>query len=119
MRRQRRRPIHYHAISLFDGTVIATFPMRKPTPKTIKRDHLKIDEDGICKESFRAGKELSSTLTENRFRFQDIIANRLNARRALRELVLPELAAIREELATVRSQLQCIERTLGGRTSAD
>ena len=118
MRRPQRRPMYYWASSLLDGTVLGTFPMRKPLPKVIKREHLKIDEDGICKESLDPGKWLCDDTRSNRFRFQDIVANRHNTRRAIRELALPELAAIREEVAAMRSQLDRIERLLGERREA-
>ncbi len=113
MQRPQRKPMHYWAGSLFDGTVLASFTRRKPSPQAMKREHLKIDEDGICKEDLEAGKWLCDSMHPNRFRFQDIIANRLNMRRSIRELALPELAAIREEVAAMRSQLDRIERLLG------
>jgi hypothetical protein len=108
MRRQRRRPLHYSAISLFDGTVLAAYPVRKPAPKVIKRDNLKIDQEGVCREFMQGGQEIIRSPEEARFRFMDVMANRLNMRRAVRELVQPELVAIREELATVRSLLERI-----------
>ena len=113
MRRQRRKPLHYTARCLYDGTVIAAYTVRKPLPKIIKRDRLRIDEDGVCIEWLGPGRELSDVNNETRTRFQDIIATKLNARRAIREMVLPELATIRQEIATLRSQLDRIELLLG------
>lgn len=110
MRRQRRRPIHYNAISLFDGTVLAAYPVRKPAPKVLKRDNIKIDDEGVCQELMEAGRELIRSPEEARYRFMDILANKLNTRRALREIVLPELASLRQEVAAMRSQLDRIER---------
>ena len=118
MRRQRRRPTHYHAISLFDGTVLATYPVRKPTPKAIKRDNIKIDEEGVCQELMEGGRQIVRSEEARRFRFMDVMANRLNARRAVREIALPEIAALREEVAAVRAQLDRIERAIQGRPSA-
>jgi hypothetical protein len=112
MRRQRRSPRYYYASSLFDGTVLAAYPIRKPAPKIIKRDNLKIDDDGVCEETLRSGKHVSDCQYENRFRSQNIIANRLNARRAIREIILPELATIQQEITTVRTQLDHIEHIL-------
>lgn len=112
MRRQRRRPRYYYASSLFDGTVLAAYPIRKPAPKIIKRDNLKIDDDGVCIESLRAGRYVSDCQYENRFRSQNIIANRLNTRRAIREIVLPKLAMIQQEITAVRTQLDRIENML-------
>lgn len=115
MRRPRRKPMHYSASSLFDGTVLAAYPVRKPAPKVIKRDNLRIDDEGVCVEWLRSGKELSDVNNDTRTRFQDIIATSLNTRRALREIVLPELAALREEVAAVRSHLERIEQLLTAR----
>ena len=108
MRRQRRKQMHYNATSLHDGTVLAAYPIRKPMPKVIKRDNLKIDEEGVSGEWLGPGKELSNVQHENRFRFQNIIASRLNTRRAIREIILPELAAICQEIAAMRTQLDRI-----------
>jgi len=115
MRRQRRRPIHYNAISLFDGTVLAAYPVRKPTPKAINRDNIKIDDEGVCQELMEGGRHIVRSSEEGRFRFMDVMANRLNARRAVREIALPEIAAVREEVAALRSQLDRIEKLLEGR----
>lgn len=112
MRRQQRKSLHYHAEALYDGTVIAAFPIRKPLPKVIKRDHLRIDDDGVCREWLRAGQELRDPNNETRFRFQNIIATSLNARRALREIVLPRLTALQAEIAAVRTHLGHIEQML-------
>ena len=91
MRRQRRRLIHYTAFSLHDGTVLASHPIRKPIPKAIKHDKLRIDEDGVSKEWLEAGKEFFDINNSIRTRFQDIVSIRLNTRRTIREIVLPEL----------------------------
>lgn len=118
MRRQRRRQLHYTASSLYDGTVIAAFPVRKPAARIIKRDRIAIDEDGVCVEWLGAGKELCDIHNDTRMRFQDIIATRLNTRRTIREMVAPPLAEIRAEVAAIRSQLDRIERLLGEQRGA-
>ena len=112
MRRQQRRPMHYHARSLYDGTVVAAFPVRKPAPKVIKRDNLKIDEDGVCIEDIHAGKHLSDFRDETRYRFQNIVSISLNTRRALREIVLPRLAVLQQEMESLRAQMDRIEQLL-------
>jgi hypothetical protein len=114
MRRQKRRAMHYSAISLHDGTVTSARPVRKPTPKTIKQEKLRIDEDGVCREWSRAGKELSDVNNENRMRFQNIIATRLNTRRAIREMVCPYLLKLQKDVDHVRNQLDHIQRLLEG-----
>ena len=112
MRRQKRRPIHYSAQCLHDGTVLAAFPVRKPIPKTIKREKLRIDEEGICREWSEAGKELSDVYNESRARFQDIIATRLNTRRAIREMVFPYLFKLEKDMGDIRNQLSQIQQLL-------
>ena len=106
--------MYYSTISLHDGTVIATHPVRKPIPKTIKRDKLRIDKDGVCKETLFTGKELSDVTNESRFRFQDIIATRLNTRRAIREIVCPFLLKLQKDVDDVRSKLDHIQQLLRG-----
>lgn len=107
MRRQRRRPMHYLASSLYDGTVLAACPIRKPSKRIMKRDGLRVDADGVTQESLRDGREL--TRVENRTRFQDIIAVNLNVRRTLRELVLPDLKAVLDEVRLLRARLDEIQ----------
>ena len=115
MRRQHRKSLHYDASSLFDGTVLAAYPVRKPTPHVMIRDNLRIDVEGVCREWMTAGKKYSDYRLENRFRFMDIMANRLNVRRAIREIALPELVAVREEIAALGAQLDRVEQLLGPR----
>jgi hypothetical protein len=107
--------MHYYASSLRDGTVMAAFPIRKPSRKVMKRDHLRVDAEGICDESLRSGQELRNANYEDRFRFQDILSISLNTRRAVREIALPELATLQQEVATIRLQLDRIEQLLGER----
>ena len=64
--------MHYYAHCFHDGTVVAAYPIRKPIPKVIKQDRLRIDEDGVCREWAGAGKELSDVQNESRMRFQNI-----------------------------------------------
>jgi hypothetical protein len=111
--RLRRRSMYYSASSLHDGTVLAAYPMRRPAPRILKRDGMRIDVDGVTSEWGDSGRDLSNWEVENRFRFQDIIANRLNTRRAIRELVLApltemqcEISALREEVGRLTALLQ-------------
>lgn len=104
--------MHYYAHCLHDGTVVAAYPIRKPIPKVIKQDRLRIDEDGVCREWAGAGKELSDVQNESRMRFQNIIATRLNTRRAIREIVYPQLLKLQEDIDNMRSQLDEIKGLL-------
>ncbi len=90
----------------------------KPLPKRIKEYKIKIDEDGVCDEGwYRSGKSFSDCNVENRFRFQNIISNRLNTRRAIREIVMPELAQLKEDIKAIRSQLNEIQASLGNQSN--
>jgi hypothetical protein len=104
--------MHYTASALYDGTVMAAYPMRKPTPHVIKRDRLRIDADGVAVEYSRGGEELADGRYEGRVRFQDIIASNLNTRRAIRELLLPVLADMRGEIASLRAEVADLKRSL-------
>ena len=112
MRRQKRRQMHYCVLGLYDGTVTSAYPVRKPTPRAIKRDKLQIDEDGVCQGFMDSGKQYSDGNCENRFRFQNIMANRLNTRRSLREIVLPGLVQLQNDMADIRKQLEAIQNLL-------
>jgi hypothetical protein len=102
--------MYFQVTSLRDGTVLAAHVVRKPTPHVIKRDGLRIDADNVCKEHVSSGTHLlSDTSYDGRTRFQDILSNSLNVRRALRDLLLPRLTAVELELAAIRDQLQRIE----------
>lgn len=105
MKRERRRPMHYLASDLFDGTVLAAFPIRKPHPRSLKRDGTRIDPDGVADGSSRGGKHLGDPQYDDRTRFQDIIANRLNTRRSIRELVVPPMAKLQEEVTSLRAEV--------------
>ena len=118
MRRQRRRAMHYTTHSLHDGTILAAYPVRKPPPKTIKRDKSRIDEDGVCNDFTGAGRELSDVNNESRMRFQNIIATRLNTRRAIREMVLPCLDNLQRDVNEIRGQLDHIQGLLSMRKGA-
>jgi len=117
MRRQKPRPMHYTTHSLHDGTILAAYPVRKPPPKTIKRDKIRIDEDGVCHEYAGAGRELSDVYNETRMRFQNIIATRLNTRRAIREMVLPCLAKLQCDVEDIRAQLARIQELLSSQSN--
>jgi|GEM_PF-2770584 len=112
MARTRRRATYFEVSTLRDGTVLAAYPVRKPTPHVIKRDRLQIDEDNICKEFSRSGSELGDVRYDGRTRFQDIVANRLNTCRAIRTLVLPRIEQLEAGLAALQSQLNRIEELL-------
>ena len=113
MPRERRRTVHYTVFMLRDGTVTSAMPVRKPAARTLKRDRIRVDPDGVITEYGSSGIQYSTTCPlGERPRFLDIFAVNLNTRRAIRALVLPELAGLREEVRALRSQLDRIETAI-------
>ncbi len=108
MRKPGRRPMHYRAHTLHDGTVTAAVPIRKPP----KRKRCRVDPEGVAIEYADSGKNLSDVNYEDRTRFQDIIAVNLNTRRAIRELVLPRVTELQKDLQALRERLERIEGLL-------
>jgi len=96
-----------------DGSVIACGPDRKPSPRKIKEDNLHIDEDGVFQEYFYSPTYWHSWEPEKRSEVVAILANRLNTRRSLRELVLPELAELKAVLCDIQKRLTNIEKQPG------
>jgi len=72
----------------------------------MKRDHQKLDEDNVCREFKESFIDTFTSDNPGRFRFFDIMANRLNTRRAMRQLVLPQLESLHAELAELRGQIR-------------
>lgn len=105
MRRPRRRQMHYYANGLYDGTVLGAYPIRKPAPRIMRRDGMRVDADGVTQFHPGAGEYLRDCSDDRRFRFQDILANALNSRRAIRDLVLPQLASLAAEVAALRAEV--------------
>ncbi|GMV26801.1 MAG: hypothetical protein AMXMBFR58_28320 [Phycisphaerae bacterium] len=71
----------------------------------MRESHHPPDEEGVTR-SFQSDPRSLSSNDERRFRFQDIVSVNLNTRRALREIVMPEIAAQREEIAALREALK-------------
>ena len=119
MRRQKRRLVYYRELSLYDGTILAVWPSRKPLPKTMKFENIKIDEDGVCdKGRYDAGKDISDSYNKNRFRFMDILANRLNTRRAMREIIIPHLSKLENEVESLHQKLDQMQQLLANQAVA-
>lgn len=117
MRRQRRRPVYYTISSMHDGTILAAYPVRKPAARIMKQDGQKLDEDNVCRD-FMASHVGSFKFDDpGRLRFFDIMANRLNVRRAVRELVLPHIDAVQAEVAGLRDQVRELKVLLSERAT--
>jgi len=98
--------MYYGALGLYDGTITAAYPIRKPVSQKVK------DEDGIYDPYLSSGKQYSDCNYEGRTRFQDIISNRLNTRRAIREIVSPQIAKLQKDVDKVLKELEEIKELL-------
>lgn len=116
-RKPRRRPIHYTTFAYADGAVTSCTPERKPLPKRIKQDGLHIDDDFVCKEYLSAPDDFGRAPDELRVRFSDILANRMNMRRAIRDIVIPVLSDIQSSIEKLNQRLDNVERSLRNSSS--
>ncbi len=110
-KKPKRRIVYSHASCMPDGSVFACGPDRKPTEKRIKNDGIFIDEDGVFRESKYGATDWHAWEVDQRVKLVTILANRLNTRRAIRELILPELEAIQSTLADIQKRLERIEQS--------
>jgi hypothetical protein len=104
--------MHFYAHVLHDGTVLASFPIRKPSKRGFHPGRVRNDPDGVAIEHADAGENLRDVNNDTRTRFQDIISTNLNTRRALRELLLPSLADVLNKVQALQGQLDRIEAML-------
>lgn len=112
MGNRRRRQVYFTATALHDGTVLSGRPVRKPSPESLRLLRSYIDADGVGVEFPGAGRELSDTGNETRTRFQDIIAVNLNTRRAIRDLVLPQVAEVLKAIQALNARMGRMESIL-------
>ena len=112
MRKERRRPMYFTVHRLHDGTVLVARPIRKPSKQELTQTNLRIDPDGVAREFAGSGRELSDVNNDTRTRFQEIIATNLNTRRAIRDLLLPQLAETLEEVQSLHARLDRLEALL-------
>ncbi|MFQ5473937.1 MAG: hypothetical protein ACE5FA_13785 [Dehalococcoidia bacterium] len=111
-RKRSRRPVYYNVTSMNDGAVLSAYPVRKTAARIMKRDGDRLDEDNVCKDftgSFVGSFKFDDS---GRFRFFDIMANRLNMRRAIREVALPKLEAVEAEVAALRIEISDLKAML-------
>lgn len=118
-RKKRRRPVHYEVFSLHDGAVTSCFPKRKPSTKKIKQDGIHIDADFVCTEYYYGPTDPRGWDLDQRVRIANLLANRMNMRRTVRDLVLPELAALSQRVESLQQQLTRIENTLSDTVADD
>lgn len=103
---RKKKPVHYTSFSFNGGAAFSVSPARKPYTKKGKQSYFtQEDPDLVCVEFFE-GPEYAVDLTdEYRQHVSGILANRINTRRALRELVLPELESLRKSVAELTAKI--------------
>jgi hypothetical protein len=111
-RKVQRRPVHYVTANYRDGAVVTCHPDRKPSDRKLKQDGLRVDEDLVFKEFPYGSGEFGQWERDFRIRVSDLLANRMNMRRTVRELVLPELASLQATIADLGERLGRIEAAL-------
>lgn len=111
---RKRRPVYFQCFNLPGGATYAATPTRKPyTKKGEKPSPLANDPDLVATELETTLDDYDAYPTDTKQRAFPVLANRINTRRAIRELVLPELTAIVETLGRIEERLDRLERFVG------
>ncbi len=71
-------------------------------------DH--VDADFVYREYHHGHNDIYEWSEDQRARASSLLADRLNTRRAIRELVLPELEAIKEFLDSLHQRISRVEK---------
>jgi hypothetical protein len=108
-RKKKRRPVHYITFGFPDGAAVACSPARKPSGRKIKDEGISIDVDCVIRDYRYSSKSFECADVSQRVRMSDLLSNRLNMRRTVRELVLPCLANIVATLRSIEERLERIE----------
>jgi hypothetical protein len=108
----RRRDVYSIAFVFPDGSAFSCGPNRKPSSKRLKDDAAFVDEDFVFKEYKYGPDEWAAWPDDQRRELGQTMAIRLNTRRSIRELVLPELKIIQDSLQLITTRLDSIEQRL-------
>jgi hypothetical protein len=108
-KKPRRRDVYSVAFVFPDGSAFGCAPQRKPSDKRLKEDNAYIDEDLVFREYKYRPDDWVTWPDDHRRELSQIMAILLNTRRAIRELVLPELEGIKATLADIQKRLEHIE----------
>lgn len=111
-RKKRRSQVHYLTFGYRDGATTNCLAKRKPRDKELKDMGDHVDADFVYREYHHGFNEIYEWGEAQRSRASDTLANRINTRRAIRELVLPELEAIQKSLASLHDRLDQLEQQI-------
>ena len=112
MPRNKRAAVHFVSSSFPGGASFSAHPDRKPYVKKGKKKDIfspQDDPDLVCYEFFSSANDFKELPDQSRLHVSGVLANRINARRALRELVLPQLEAIQKSLDALHARLDRLE----------
>ena len=107
MSKKKRRPVHYTTFTFADGAAWTCTPTRKSKHEQCR------DADFVVNELLSSAKEFHAESDAIRARISEILANRINARRAIREIAMPSLTRIEASLIALHERLERIEHALG------
>ncbi len=111
-KKPRRRDVYSIAFVFPDGSAFSCGPERKPSAKRMKVDNMFVDDDLVFKEHMYGTTDWHAWPDQHRRELGQIMAIRLNTRRAIRELVLPELKVIQDSLHAIEVKLDAIDQRL-------
>ncbi|MEQ1829435.1 MAG: hypothetical protein ABL921_25955 [Pirellula sp.] len=104
------RPIHFVSFSLPGRVSYFASPEHKPYTKKGKKHPMLQDDPDLVNIEFETKlADYQAYPAETIQRAGPVLANRINTRRAIRELILPELAMIQSTLADIQKRLDRIE----------
>lgn len=106
-KKKRGRPVHYTTFTYVDGAAWTCTPTRKP-----KQEKVASDADYVVNELLSSAKDFHDESDAIRARISDILATRINSRRAIREIAMPSLARIEASLLALHERLERIEQAL-------
>jgi hypothetical protein len=86
--------------------------MVKPTAKYLKARKRVVDADFVCIESKYGWQGFGRLPDAERRHIATLHAHRLNTCRALRDIVLPELASLRSAVASLSTQIEQLDQKL-------
>jgi hypothetical protein len=103
---------YFTVFALKDGTVASVLESRKPSKRALGRGK-RIDDDGVYREYVTDATTYDNHTDAQRIQKHITIATAINVKRALRQLVVPRLDRLAEQVSALQAQLDRIEQKLG------
>ncbi len=106
---KRDKKTYFTVFALRDGTITTVLESRKPRQDQLRRGQ-RIDEDGVYQEHTTDARTYENHTDAQRIQKHITIAGAINTRRAIRNLLLPKLKEISEQLFAVQERLDAIDK---------